>query len=307
MKQPKILLYGDQNRIYEFLKLAITRDYNLEVSFEKLNETMQKKIKEANLFCNNFNYTDNLNYEEIDLLVYLPKFELNEKESISDVVKQIVTMLPDFRGFLNKSISDGFNGKIFIDSQYDAIIAYFAARFSGFDSKKIVGIGSQIQNEILVNFFANQFNIDRKLVNITTLGYINDYIISWSRSYIGSMPILSYLNDKNNSYTVDILNNAQTMIYSLSKNNEIIHNKVMVDVIFNLFSDKSKLSFVTTLDKTNDKVQLNFNPVFINKSGYNFSLELQVSDEEKKELDKVINDSEIIIKNVIENRESVNG
>lgn len=300
------MLYGDETRIYEFIKVAINHDYDIEVSSEKLNKIIQKKIKESILFCRNFKYFDDVNYEELDLLIYLPKLKVNVSDSDSNVIMQISEILSEFRGFLNKSISDGFNGKIFIDSEYDSIISYFAARFSGFDAKKIIGIGSQIQNDILVNFFASQFNVDQKLINITTFGYSNEYTISWSRSYIGTMPILSYLNDKNNNYKIDLLNDAQTYIYNISKNNEVIHNKVIFDIIFSLFSKKSRLTFVTTLDKNNDKVNLNYNPVFINKNGYNFSFDLQVSDDEKKELDSVINNSKTIIKNIIENRESNN-
>lgn len=307
MNKPKILLYGDETRIYEFLKVAINHDYKLEVSFENLNDNLQKNINEASTFCNNFQYLETFNYQELNLLIYLPEFEIIENESNSDIITKVNNMLPEFRGFLNKSISNGFNGKILIDSQYDSIIAYFAARFSGFDAKNIIGIGSQVQNEILSNYIANQFNVDNSLINITTLGYIDDYTISWSRSYIGSMPLLSYLNDKSNDDRNDLLNDAQSVIYQISKDNQLIHNKVIFDVIFSLFSKKSKLMFVTTLDKNNDKIQLNFNPVLINQKGYNFSFELQVSDNEKEELEGIIEHCKLIINNIIENRESSNG
>lgn len=307
MNKPKILLYGDETRIYEFLKVAINHDYKLEVSFENLNDNLQKNINEASTFCNNFQYLETFNYQELNLLIYLPEFEIIENESNSDIITKVNNMLPEFRGFLNKSISNGFNGKILIDSQYDSIIAYFAARFSGFDAKNIIGIGSQVQNEILSNYIANQFNVDNSLINITTLGYIDDYTISWSRSYIGSMPLLSYLNDKSNDDRNDLLNDAQSVIYQISEDNQLIHNKVIFDVIFSLFSKKSKLMFVTTLDKNNDKIQLNFNPVLINQNGYNFSFELQVSDNEKEELEGIIEHCKLIINNIIENRESSNG
>lgn len=307
MNKPKILLYGDETRIYEFLKVAINHDYKLEVSFENLNDNLQKNINEASTFCNNFQYLETFNYQELNLLIYLPEFEIIENESNSDIITKVNNMLPEFRGFLNKSISNGFNGKILIDSQYDSIIAYFAARFSGFDAKNIIGIGSQVQNEILSNYIANQFNVANSLINITTLGYIDDYTISWSRSYIGSMPLLSYLNDKSNDDRNDLLNDAQSVIYQISEDNQLIHNKVIFDVIFSLFSKKSKLMFVTTLDKNNDKIQLNFNPVLINQNGYNFSFELQVSDNEKEELEGIIEHCKLIINNIIENRESSNG
>ncbi len=286
-------------RILSFVKFLISIDYpiNLHILNNHLNNNIDN-LKSKNL-CNHFETSvfDKDDYSNINGFIYLYDFPENINDDNIDFLKEKIS---NFRLSVNDIIEKGFNGKIIINGFRDDILNYFASKFTGKSSSNLIGTGTLPSTLILKNILKNYFNVGISDITISTFGSNTKNFISWSRSYIGQTPILSYLSDKNNLFKDDVLDdiNHQLDLQVLSKD-EILQFKSIKIILDSLYLYSPHIMDLSNLRVNNGKLSSLSSPVIINNKGLYQYIKVSLSDNEESTFNSIFDESNVVINEII--------
>ncbi|KRN78340.1 Rossmann-fold NAD(P)-binding domain-containing protein [Fructilactobacillus lindneri] len=243
--------------------------------------------------------------DEFDVMIYLPNTDFYNPK-VTDparIAEDISDELDKFRDTINDVISRGFKGKIILDAPHDEVFVYFAAYFSGFDVNNIMGLGTLPQEMILREKLVTEFKVSDEDINVNTLGLSTNNLVAWSRVYIGPATLLSYIASENNNFDSKLITDVQEMISDPQiVTNLMIQAKAIIKLLNYLSKSESLICSVVSLNKENDKFSLNLSPKLINHNGIIQSINLQLSDDETKEVDDDLKWATDIIENIKEGK-----
>ncbi|UQS85523.1 hypothetical protein MOO46_02755 [Apilactobacillus apisilvae] len=294
----RLILSGNTTRIREFVKFLSIIDYPIEVlSLNNKLENFFNEFLTLNI-CNNFKILNTPvdNFENFDAILYLYDFPENV-----DNIEFLKDKVSNFRLLINDAIEKGFDGKILINGYHDDVITYFANKFTGKSFHNIIGLGTLPNTLIVKNILKNYFNVNYSDISISTLGNNACNVISWSRSYIGQSPILSYLSDKNNLFKDEIREQISgDLADGKTIKDDVLNFKSIIIIIDALYHKKPTILDLTNLSKVNNAIEVFSSPVFINEKGIFKYITFSLSDNEKDFLDHSVEQSKNIINKVMQ-------
>lgn len=123
-----------------------------------------------------------------DLLV-MTDFAIGDPESVR------AANLAGLRRVFNAVMSAGFSGQVVVAMQEVELMTYFAQRFSGLPKSAIIGTGTAAVTLVFEQFLAHALNVPMGKVTAYAVGTATNYVLLWSRAYIGTTPVLSLAKD----------------------------------------------------------------------------------------------------------------
>ncbi|OFF78241.1 lactate dehydrogenase [Listeria monocytogenes] len=208
-----------------------------------------------------------------------------------------VTLIKDK---VKKMMATGFGGIVLVVTAESNVVAALIKRFSGLPANQIITLGTMLATSYFQVEIAQLFKISPKNVH----GYIigdnaEDVIPVWSRAFLGGKPILSYLAEEQKRITAENLQNLTKMITKIpdfpfeNKDGCTFHYStvtVLAELTEVILRDEARVLTVGVEVKEAYGLE---SPVFISvpavigAEGVRELLELNLSDDEQKELKQI--------------------
>ncbi|KRM91671.1 lactate dehydrogenase [Fructilactobacillus florum] len=282
----QIMIVGDQQRIRQFIQTLIMHDWPLKVIVTDLAAFEPEVVAQRG--CRRFQLQSvSTDLTKTAVVIWLPDTTFFDAKVVepTEVALSLRTMIDELRSTVNRLISAGFAGKMIFDVPHDEIFTYFAAYFSGFAVEQIIGVGTLPQEMLLRNELCNRLGVASDDLNVNTLGLNTNSFVAWSRIYLGSMNLLSYLKSEDNNLDLDLLEELQATISDQAiVGNEIIQQKAILKLLDALFYQHAILYTGVGLKKNKDQLQLALVNRIINTKGMQHELQLPLSDQEAQDL-----------------------
>ncbi|MBC1406942.1 malate dehydrogenase [Listeria innocua] len=228
-----------------------------------------------------------------DLVLFFQEEMSNESFSNEDNLALI-------KEKVKKMMATGFQGIVLVATAESNIVASLIKRFSGLPANQIITLGTMLATSYFQVEIAKLFKISPKNVH----GYIigesgQDVIPVWSRAFLGGKPILSYLAEEQKRITSDDLQNLTNMIIKIpdfpveTKESCTFHFStvtVLAELTEVILRDEARVLTVGVEVKEAYGLE---NPVFVSvpavvgAEGVRELLELNLSDDEQKELKRI--------------------
>lgn len=125
-------------------------------------------------------------WAEVDVLVVTDFVPLEGEEFLT-------TMLAELRKVMASAMAAGFHGKVLIAAHDDAVLTYFAQRFSGLPKETVVGLGTFGLSACFERLVSAALQVPRRQVTAYVVGTPAQPVLLWSRAYVAATPLLALL------------------------------------------------------------------------------------------------------------------
>lgn len=115
-----------------------------------------------------------------------------ESPQAADFIK---TSLDRLRKVMNEAMSKGFAGKVIVATHQDALLTYFAQRFSGLSKTAVLGLGTFGLTQVFEHQAANALSLPVDRITGYAVGTASDFLLVWSRAYVAATPLMSLMKD----------------------------------------------------------------------------------------------------------------
>ena len=155
-----VIIRGLFEFVQQLILVAIAKDLpvKLVVATGAEEAPRYQALVTASLTCRQFTLVAQAkpDYSQADSLIIGNLVPLASDRDASGDLK---ATLPLFRAFVNDAMGAGFNGKIILAGSNDAVLSVLAARFSGIDHSKVVGLGTLPQSRLLEQLLRQQLSV----------------------------------------------------------------------------------------------------------------------------------------------------
>ncbi|MBC2124357.1 malate dehydrogenase [Listeria innocua] len=228
-----------------------------------------------------------------DLVLFFQEEMSNESFSNEDNLALI-------KEKVKKMMATGFQGIVLVATAESNIVASLIKRFSGLPANQIITLGTMLATSYFQVEIAKLIKISPKNVH----GYIigestQDVIPVWSRAFLGGKPILSYLAEEQKRITSDDLQNLTNMITKIP--DFPVETKDSCSFRFSTVTVLAELTEVILRDEARvltvgvevkeayglERPVFVSVPAVVGAEGVRELLELNLSDDEQKELKRI--------------------
>ena len=196
-----VIIRGLFEFVQQLILIAMAKDLpiKLVVATDTEETSRYQGLVTASLTCRQFQLAASVkpDYSQADSLII---GNLVPLATDRDAEGDLKATLPLFRTFVNAAMGAGFNGKLILTGTNDAVLSVLAARFSGVDHQKVLGLGTLAQSRLLEQRLRQQLSVGVNDVHAFVVGTALAHLISWSRSYIGPAPVMTYLANQDTSF-----------------------------------------------------------------------------------------------------------
>lgn len=192
------------------------------------------------------------------------------------------------KGMVDQIMDSGFNGLFLIVTNPMDVLTYYAMKFSGLPSEKVIGSGTVLDSARLRTRIASYLHVNPKSVHAYQIGEHGDTELTlWSLADIGGQKVTDFLardlrkdiSDfvKNEAY--DIIEKKGATYYGIAT--------CVVDILNCIFNDELRVLPVSSFDHFSG-TSFGF-PSVVGRGGIIRRLDLKLSEHEGVELQKSIN------------------
>ncbi|MFC6296112.1 lactate dehydrogenase [Lactiplantibacillus daoliensis] len=281
-----VIIRGLFEFVQQLILIAMAKDLplNLIVAAEADEAPRYQSLITASSACRRFTLQTPAkpDYSQADTLII---GNLVPLAADRDVEADLKATLPLFRQFINAAMAAGFNGKLVLTGSNDSVLSVLAARFSGVDHQRVLGLGTLPQSRLLERLLQDQLSVGANDVHAFVVGTAREHLISWSRSYIGPAPVLTYLANQDISFGADEMGADQERIDEPAiVTNQTLSVLALVQVLRAFYDQAPFIGTVTNVqDTTDDQLVGLSSPVLISANGIKRLADMVLSDEEQKE------------------------
>ncbi|MCT3329401.1 lactate dehydrogenase [Lactiplantibacillus pentosus] len=282
-----VIIRGLFEFVQQLILVAIAKDLpiKLVVATQADEAPRYQALITASLTCRQFALDAQLkpDYSQADSLII---GNLVPLAADGDASGDLKATLPLFRSFVNDAMGAGFNGKIVLAGSNDAVLSVLAAKFSGIDHSKVIGVGTLPQSRLLEQLLRQKLSVGPADVRAFVVGTAAAHLISWSRSYIGPAPVMTYLANQDISFGMDEMTAATDQIDDATMiTNQTLSVLALVQILNAFYAQTPFIGTVTNIQASGDDDQLVglSSPVLISANGLKRMADMVLSDEEQKE------------------------
>lgn len=208
--------------------------------------------------------------------------------------------LDAMRKVINEAMANGFAGKMLIATHDDAVLTYFAQRFSGLPKASVFGVGTYGLSIQLQQAIAEQLSVPQDVVTSYVVGTRTDFVAGWSRAYVASIPLLSLLNLRDMANT--FLSQATDQLMTFSQQSPMFVMPQLVErVLLATSGDKPLFAPLTQLIGDSDIAYAG--PVLLNEAGISSVAAIKGSEAEESALSEILTALQLQVRQ-IETKES---
>ena len=192
------------------------------------------------------------------------------------------------KGMVEQIMASGFHGIFLIVTNPMDVLTYYAYKFSGLPSEKIIGSGTVLDSARLRTLIANYLDTNPKSVHAYQVGEHGDTELTlWSLADLGGQKITSLLTS---DLRHDISNFVKDEAYDIIDKKGATYYGIatcVVDILNCIFNDELRVLPVSSYDHFSDT---SFGwPSVIGRTGLIRRLDLKISEREGVALQKSIN------------------
>jgi len=282
----KVIIRGLFEFVQQLILIAMAKDLPLTliVATDADETPRYQSLITASTVCQQFSLLANAkpDYSQADTLII---GNLVPLAADRDADADLRATLPLFRNFVNTAMAAGFNGKLLLAGSNDAVLSVLAARFSGLDHQRVLGLGTLPQSRLLEQLLQKQLSVGSADVHAFVVGTTNAHLISWSRSYIGPAPVLTYVANQDTSFGTDAMTAAQDQVDDPAiVTNQTLSVVALVQVLSAFYERQPFIGTVTNIQAGSDDQLVGLaSPVLISANGIKRLADVVLSDEEQKE------------------------
>ena len=192
------------------------------------------------------------------------------------------------KGMIEQIMASGFNGIFFVVTNPMDVLTYYALKFSGLPSEKVIGSGTVLDSARLRTRIASYLNVNPKSVHAYQVGEHGDTELTlWSLADLGGQKVTEFLDRKTRSDISDFVRNEAYDIIERKGATYYGIATCVIDILNCIFNDELRVLPVSSYDHFSDTA---FGwPTVVGRSGIQRRLDLKISEHEGIELQKSIN------------------
>lgn len=206
-------------------------------------------------------------------------------ETRMDLLKKNVNIL---KGMIDQIMASGFDGILLIVTNPMDVLTYYAMKFSGLPSERVIGSGTVLDSARLRSRIAGYLNINPKSVHAHQIGEHGDTELTlWSLADIGGQKITELLDKKTRS---DISEYVRNEAYDIIDKKGATYYGIatcVAQILNCILNDEMRILAVSSYDHFSD-TSFGF-PSVVGRSGIIRRLDLKITEREGIELQKSIN------------------
>ncbi|MBR3056075.1 L-lactate dehydrogenase [Candidatus Saccharibacteria bacterium] len=232
--------------------------------------------------------------KDCDVVVITAGAAQKPGETRMDLLKKNANIL---KGMIEQIMDSGFNGIFLIVTNPMDVLTYYAMKFSGLPSEKIIGSGTVLDSARLRARISSYLHVNPKSIHAYQVGEHGDTELTlWSLADVGGQKVTEFLAKdlrtgisdfvKNEAY--DIIEKKGATYYGIAT--------CVVSILNCIFNDEMRVLPVSSYDHFSDT---SFGwPTVVGREGIIRRLDLKISEHEGVELQKSINALKSAIKSV---------
>ena len=223
--------------------------------------------------------------KDCDVVVITAGAAQKPGETRMELLKKNVNIL---KGMIEQIMDSGFNGILLIVSNPMDVLTYYAMKFSGLPTEKVIGSGTVLDSARLRARIANYLNVNPKSVHAYQIGEHGDTELTlWSLADIGGQKVTELLDKKTRT---DISSFVRDEAYGIIEKKGYTCYGIatcVVQILNSIFNDEMRVLPVSSYDFFSD-TSFGF-PSVVGRAGVIRRLDLKLSEHEGIELQKSIN------------------
>lgn len=223
--------------------------------------------------------------KDCDVVVITAGAAQKPGETRLQLLKKNVNIL---KGMMSQIMDSGFNGILLVVSNPMDVLTYFALKFSGLPTEKVIGSGTVLDSARLRQRVASYLNINPKSVHAYQVGEHGDSEITlWSLADVGGQKVTDLLGP---DIRKDISEFARTEAYEIIDRKGATYYGIatcVVQILNSILNDEMRVLPVSSYDGFSGTC---FGwPSVVGREGVLRRLDLKISEKEGVELQKSIN------------------
>ncbi|MBR3052114.1 L-lactate dehydrogenase [Candidatus Saccharibacteria bacterium] len=192
------------------------------------------------------------------------------------------------KGMIEQIMASGFNGILLVVTNPMDVLTYYAYKFSGLPSERVIGSGTVLDSARLRARVASYLNVNPKSVHAYQIGEHGDTELTmWSLADLGGQSLTKLLDKPTR---VGISNFVANEAYDIIEKKGATYYGIatcVVDILNCIFNDELRVLPVSSYDHFSDT---SFGwPSVVGRTGVQRRLDLKLSEHEGIELQKSIN------------------
>lgn len=232
--------------------------------------------------------------KDCDVVVITAGAAQKPGETRMDLLKKNVNIL---KGMIEQIMESGFNGIILMVTNPMDVMSYFAMKFSGLPSEKVIGSGTILDSARLKTRIAGYLNVNPKSIHAYQVGEHGDTEFTlWSTADMGGQKITEMLPKdtceqisefvRNEAY--DIIDKKGATFYGIAT--------CVAQILNCILNDEMRVLPISSYDEFS-KVYYGF-PAVVGREGVIRRLDVKMSEKEGIKLQESINSLKKAIKSV---------
>ena len=223
--------------------------------------------------------------KDCDVVVITAGAAQKPGETRMELLKKNVNIL---KGMIEQIMDSGFNGILLIVSNPMDVLTYYAMKFSGLPTEKVIGSGTVLDSARLRTRIASYLNVNPKSVHAYQIGEHGDTELTlWSLADIGGQKVTELLDKKTRT---DISSFVRDEAYGIIEKKGYTCYGIatcVIQILNSIFNDEMRVLPVSSYDFFSD-TSFGF-PSVVGRAGVIRRLDLKLSEHEGIELQKSIN------------------
>ena len=223
--------------------------------------------------------------KDCDVVVITAGAAQRPGETRLQLLKKNVNIL---KGMVEQIMDSGFNGILLIVTNPMDILTYFALKFSGLPSERVIGSGTVLDSARLRQRTASYLNVNPKSVHAYQVGEHGDSEVTlWSLADVGGQRVGELLDEKTRKGISEFATGEAYQIIEKKGATYYGIASCVVQILNSILNDEMRVLPVSSYD--------NFSgtcfgwPTVVGREGAIRRLDIKISEKEGMELQKSIN------------------
>lgn len=223
--------------------------------------------------------------KDCDVVVITAGAAQRKGETRLQLLKKNVNIL---KGMVEQIMDSGFNGIFLVVTNPMDVLTYYALKFSGLPTEKVIGSGTVLDSARLRQRIASYLNVNPKSVHAYQIGEHGDSELTlWSLADVGGQRMTDLLDS---DVRKDISEFARTEAYEIIERKGATYYGIascVVQILNSILNDEMRVLPVSSFDGFSGTC---FGwPSVVGREGVIRRLDLRISEKEGIELQKSIN------------------
>ena len=232
--------------------------------------------------------------KDCDVVVITAGAAQKPGETRLNLLKKNVSIL---QGMIEQIMASGFDGILLVVTNPADVLTYYALKFSGLPSSRVIGSGTVLDSARLRQRIANYLDVNPKSVHAYQIGEHGDSeVTAWSLADMGGQKIVDMLPEKTREEISEFVRDEAYQIIEKKGATYYGIATCVVSILNSILNDEMRVLPVSSYDEFS-QTAFGF-PSVIGREGVVRRLDLKLTEKEGIALQKSINTLKSAIKSV---------